>query len=451
MTDRRLTSENTVRAERALVGGVLIDPAVYDLVSLDSSHFSHPMAAMAWEAIASLRADGVAIDPVTITSAIDPAPGTQADGMMPWLSQCAIDTPTADNCEFYAEIVREGHVTRAALVALSDIQQRAGNGELAGDELVGAALQALSRIDTEQPDAAITIGEAIRDRFQQLEQMVRDRAEGRVTLAGAPTGVEKLDRMLGGFRWGLACIVCGRPGMGKSSLALGVADANTGVGHGVHEFSLEDTRDTRADRAVSRLSGVSSQSMQRGQLTYEDMYRVREAAGILWKRKNWLVDDRSGISAEEIVRSVRRRARDNGTQVVIVDYLTLLRRPSHVKSELEWHTHSMNVLADAAKQDNMAYVVLAQLNREVERRPDKRPLLSDLRQTGEERAKQVIALYRGSYYGAPKKGVDYEPPDELPPEGDDWEGRVDLLVLKNQNGETGIVRARWDGPTTTIS
>src|SRR5690606_23382996 len=128
-------------------------------------------------------------------------------------------------------------------------------------------------------------------------------------------------------------------------------------------------------------------------------------------RGNWLFDDRSGISAQEIVRSVRRHRKQNNTKVVIVDYIQLVAKPSPRMTAHEALSESITVFADAAKQDNVAYVVMSQLNREIERREDKRPQLSDLRESGslEERSKCVVGLYRGAAYGKkPKKGVDYQ-------------------------------------------
>lgn len=447
-----LTNSSTVEAERALVGAALSDPASCDLVALHAGQFADPMCALAWGAIVELREERSAIDPVTVADALDERHHAAKAEMPTFLTRCLFSCMTPSNAEYYAALVRKAHTTRVALVALSEVVQRGREGKIEGDEIITEGLAVLARIETEGGDGAMTIGEALAERFAELEEIARARAEGRVVLSGASTGVAKLDELLGGARYGLACIVAGRPGMGKSSLAMGIAFANSVKGGGVHEFSLEDVRATRVDRALARLSKVPSEAMQRSQLNAGQMQEIRAAAADLRGRRGWLVDDRSGVSAEEVVRSVRRHLRANGTRVVIVDYVQLLKRPPHVKSTHEWHGHSMNVLADAAKADNIAYIVLSQLSRDVEKRPDKRPMMSDLRESGtlEERAKQIIALYRGSYYGAPVKGVDFEPPYP-PPTDDEFQSRVDLLVLKNQNGQTGRVRAHWDGPTTTIS
>jgi replicative DNA helicase len=181
----------------------------------------------------------------------------------------------------------------------------------------------------------------------------------------------------------------------------------------------------------------------------------------LGQRNSWLFDDRSGITADEIVRSVRRRKKDNRTKVVIVDYIQLVRKPHPRMSSHEALGETITTLADAAKQDGIAYVVMSQLNRELEKRDDKRPLLADLRESGslEERSKCVVALYRGCVYGEPKRDIDFdcECPQNTkshyckPPSESEFESRVELHILKNSNGRTGKVTAHWHGPTTRMS
>ena len=154
------------------------------------------------------------------------------------------------------------------------------------------------------------------------------------------------------------------------------------------------------------------------------------------KMGNWRVDSRSGLTAEEIVRSVRRHKRKNGTKLVIVDYIQLIAWPKYARTPHDALTQIITVLANAAKADGISYVVMSQLNRGVEQRDDKRPLLSDLRESGslEERSKCVLALYRPNYYD---------------PNADPTLAQI--LVLKNSNGQTGTVDATWDGPTMKLS
>ncbi len=180
----------------------------------------------------------------------------------------------------------------------------------------------------------------------------------------------------------------------------------------------------------------------------------------LKSRKGWLVDERGALTAAELVRALRRNQEKNGTRVGICDYLQLLKKRDSRQPDHEHLGEAMQTFAESAKVDDVAWVVLSQFNRKLEERQDKRPLLSDLRGSGEieEKCKIAVALYRGAYYGGkPKRDVDYE--CECPeavrgcahaPSLDDWEGQAQVLILKGGNGPTGRVMASWDGPTTRI-
>ena len=191
--------------------------------------------------------------------------------------------------------------------------------------------------------------------------------------------------------------------------------------------------------------------MRNAELSRGDVEELSGTLRTLGRRKGWLLDSRSGITADEIIRSVRRRKRENGTKVVLVDYVQLVKKPPRV-SPHEALTDIVTSFSDAAKQDGMAYVVMSQLNRELEKRTDKRPQLSDLRESGslEERAKCVVGVYRGSVYGRPQKGIDWDPTKEREPTEGEFEQTAQLIVLKNSNGRTGLVRAKWHGPTTRM-
>ena len=269
-----------------------------------------------------------------------------------------------------------------------------------------------------------------------------------------PTGISRLDDITNGLQRGIVTVVAARPGMGKSALALGVADAASAAGHGVHVFSLEDTGSVYADRTLARCSRAPVEDIRTARLKRGDMPRVVASAAELAGRSDWLFEDVSDISAEALVRSVRRERARNETALVIVDYLTLLHRPRRFEAMHDAVTQNIETLARAAKHDNMAYLVLSQLSRGVDRRADKRPIAADLRESGsiEERAKCILAMYRGSVYGEPCAGIDYDPddPNDQRPTREEWEKRADILILKNSNGRTGNVRCRWDGPCTRI-
>jgi replicative DNA helicase len=442
--------EHLVRLEQAVIGAVILDNPSFDLLyPLTATDFHDFKARTCWSAFVELRAGGKPIDATTVETVIA-SDGKATEWVFGYIGDCAYRVPTPKHAIEYAAQIRDAALTRRVVATLSEVLEEAKAGSLAGAELLGSALAGLSVLDAELPDEANTIGELVKQRVKQLESIAEEWATGRKTMTGYPTGIASLDEHIGGWQPGIMSIVAARPGMGKSSLGLATADACSKAGHGVHVFSLEDTREAYSDRSISRTADVPAQSLRACKLDRDSMERTRRSVNDLHKRKGWLVDDRSGLTADEIVRSVRRRARDNGTKVVIVDYIQRC-KTSRNPNRHEALGEMALAFSDAAKQDRIAYVVMSQLNRGVESRGDKRPQLSDLRESGslEELAKCVVGVYRGAYYGEPVDGVDYKGHFNRP-SPDEWERRVELGVLKNSNGATGDIVAQWNGPTTRI-
>jgi replicative DNA helicase len=446
--------------EQSVIGSVLLRADNLSLLpTLATDDFESFVARSVWDAIRNLETAGRPIDVVTIADDVcrrraserDTRHDTDQKRMQidAYLGGCALCVPTPDNAVEYARRLKDHRLKRRVKESLAECLE-AAKGDTTGAELLTMAMAGLVMLDAEQPEQARQIGEVIKRRMAQLDEIARERALGNQTLSGFPTGVSILDEKIGGWQPGIVSLIAARPGMGKSSLGLAAADAATARGYGVHVFSLEDTEQAYADRTMARTSGVSAESIRNCALSRGDMEKLQAELPAVTKRQGWLFDDRSGISASEIVRSVRRHRRPNATRIVIVDYIQLVAKPSPRMTSHEALSETISVFADAAKQDGIAYVVMSQLNRKIEEREDKRPQLSDLRESGslEERSKCVVALYRGAAYGKkPKKGVDYQITE---PTQEEWERLVQLLVLKNSNGRTGMVRATWNGPTTRI-
>ncbi len=433
-------------SEHALIGAAFLDESVLDVVALRPEHFFGQKERRLWDAMLALHAEGKAIDPIVVA---ERAELPESD-----VSACLMTTATAGNAEHYAHIVREYAISRAVMGAVSDISTMFRQDKATGSELLGEALKAMTAIDVERSGSALTIGEVVIARFRELAALSERQARGESVLTGVPTGIDKLDELLSGIQPGIVTIIAGRPAMGKSALAQGITDAASERGYGVHVFSLEDAQSAYADRAMARRAGVPTTRIRTCQLQKRDMPGLVRSAADLQKREGWLYDDVSDISAEGLVRAVRRERSRNDTRLVVVDYLQLLQRPKRHESVHDAITQNLDVLARAAKHDNIAYLVLSQLSRSVEKRQDKRPMLADLRESGsiEERSKCVLAMYRGSYYGEPKAGIDYDDddPNDRRPSDIEWERRVDVLVLKNSHGDTGLVRCKWDGPCTRV-
>ncbi len=449
-------TEALVALEASVLGAVLLrNDTLSELPRLEVDDFHDLRHRAVFAAMRNLERSGQPIDAVTVTAEVAKWAGHSDNVDIAFMGMLCLNVPTIDNALEYARQVREASLSRRIVDALDRVLNQYRREFLTGPELLTAALGALSAIDAEQPDSATPVSELVKKRLRQLEEIAQERAKGGPRLTGYPSGVEALDAKTGGIQPGIVTIVAARPGMGKSSLGLSIADGASAAGFGVHLFSLEDTEESYADRTLSRMSGVPAESMRNAEITGHQCGELARAIGRL-KGRRWIVDGRSGITADEIVRSVRRHRRANGTCVVVVDYVQLVKRPPRMSGH-EALTEIVTVLADAAKQDRLAYVVMSQLNRQIESRPDKRPQLSDLRESGslEERSKCVVGLYRGRYYGdRPIKGVDWDPSwegHETPPSDDEFAAQVQLHILKNSNGRTGHVWATWNGPTTRLS
>ena len=447
-------------AEASVLGGCLLRPAVLRDLELEVEDFADHRHKVVFMAMRNLEANSGAIDVVTLENEIQQLGKLDAVGGIAFLGELALRVPTTDNVHAYAKLVRDWHLRRRVYLAAGAIVRLAEDMTINGEELLAELTQRASEIDGLKPDAVSSIGDLARRRFADIERFAREQAAGKRPLSGAPTGVTSLDAKTGGWQFGIVNLIAARPGMGKSALAMATADASSAAGFGAHVFTLEDSWHAYTDRGFARSSGVSQTKIRRAELEREDIAAVTHALVRMVQRTNWLVDDRGSLSAIEIVRAVRRAATKNGTRVVVVDYLNLVRRSPRI-SENEALGQLMQTFAEAAKADDMAYVVLAQLNRDLEKRVDKRPTLPDLRGSGEieEKCKLAVGLYRGAYYGGkPRRDVDYECdcPEAAKvcahtPSLEDWETQVQLLIMKGGNGPTGRVWGTWDGPTTRIS
>jgi replicative DNA helicase len=240
---------------------------------------------------------------------------------------------------------------------------------------------------------------------------------------------------------------------------------------GVHVFSQEDGWRTCADRTISRFSQIGVNRLRKLELVDADVAGLRTATAKAHSYKNLLIDNRAGLSAPEIIRSVRRHKANIGTKLVVVDYWQIVRRSRHLgDNENGALDEIITAFSHAAKQDDVAYLVLSQLNRKVEERTDRRPGMSDIRGSGsgEERAKVIVSPYRGSYYyDLPKPGIDCDCSDvdsrgkpttdhdagcfHVGKDHSDFEQHAQVLILKDNNGQSGArVWASWRGPTTEM-
>lgn len=411
-------------AERAVVTACLAWPDTLPSIELEPSHFTSPLWRKAWVEILALQAAGELAEPIVVASRIGGLT-TPSDLVA---IDCSPGQALSASQELRSASVRR-EVGRAASEAIAEIE--AGSS---GSDALDEILRKLAAIAVEQPGVALPVGDLVRQRFLEMSAIAIAKERGEHLTPGIPTGLDQLDKMLGGIQRGIVTVAAARPGMGKSAFAMAVVDGASRAGYACHVFSLEDTRDAYADRVIARATRVPVESLRSCNINAGERQNIDAHASEVCKRKGWVVDDRSGITAEEIVRSVRGEIRRSATQLVVVDYLQLV-KPSTRDARHEQLGHIMQIFANAAKQDKVGYLVLSQVNRGCESRDDKRPQLSDLKASGdiEEKAKAVLMLYRHSVYSE---------------KSDD--DRIEILIRKNNHGSTGFVEAGWDAKTIRV-
>lgn len=450
-----------LEAEASVLGGILWrNDVLGKLADLEVEDFYSPKHQSVFSAMRNLESTGVPIDQVTLRAELVrqgrwESLGGDVGGQA-FLLEIALRCPSPDNALHYAGIVTQHRVTRQLLEIIADslYSLKCGDeGVPRGDDAVQWVSSRLGQIRPRSEQATVTVGEIVRERIRDYDRIAMERETGIRSMTGLPSGVARLDSVMGGYQRGIVTTLCGRPAMGKTSGGMAAADACSSAGYGVHVFSLEDPRAMYADRVVGRMGDLAVNTLRRAEFDRDEFDRMRSAVGRADKRTNWKVDDRSGLTAPEIVRAWRRAGEKNATQLVVVDLLQRIRKTDPRMKTYDHVTEVMHLLSDAAKADKIAVLLLAQLNREVERRDDKRPIMSDLQDAGtvEQDSKCIVGFYRGSYYyGQPKHGIDYEDGEPIPSR-ERFEQTVQLVILKDSNGATGRVFGRWHGPTTSLS
>lgn len=452
---------NATEAEASILGGIILRNSVLaQLDTLEVEAFFDPRHRVVFGAMRALEAANKPIDVVTLEGEITKHGRLDAIGGVAFLGELVLRVPTVDNVLVYAETVDQKHRARQLMLAAGDLVERGYESDLDVDEYFAMAMAMLGKLDRVRVDRSCSVGEMVKRRVRELEQVVQAKQRGEQPRLGVPTGIAALDAEIGGYPLGDVSLIAARPAMGKTSMAMSCVDAATLAGYGAHVFSQEGGWRMYADRAIARGSGVSVKRLRAGDIDAEGARGIVGAMANYNARPHWHVDSDAGMTASEIVRRVRKMRSKLNTKLVLVDYVQLVKRVKSLEdNENAALDEIITTFSNAALVDDIAYVVLSQLNRKVEDRTDKRPQLADLRGSGalEERPRVVVSPYRGSYYyPEPKSGIDFDcdcikgAPCRCAPSTEDFEKAVQVLILKNNNGQTGRVFASWSGATTEM-
>ena len=423
----------SLEAETAVLGGMLIDREAVTraMEHLNDTMFHREANRRLYRAMVRLFERGDVIDVITVSEELKKTGEMEAAGGFDYLSALVDAVPTAANLEYHARIVRDKALLRRLITQASQIIRDVyDQGERDVEEILDQAETRIFQVaESHKREGFVWIKEILWAAFEHIERL----QESETGITGVPTGFADLDRMTTGLQRGDLCIVAGRPSMGKTSWVLNVA-ANAAITHNIPValFSLEMSSEQLAQRLLCAEGRIDAQKLRRGRLSQEEHERLAAAAGHLNTAPIW-TDDQPGTNILEIRAKSRRlqselRADGKELGMVVIDYMQLMSGTQRSESRVQEVSEISRGLKALSREIEVPVVALSQLSRGPEQRTDKRPMLSDLRESGsiEQDADLVMFLYRPEYYAPAEKR------DEL-------EGKAELMVSKQRNGPTGVV------------
>jgi replicative DNA helicase len=428
------TPPQDLAAEQSVLGGMLLSKdAIADVVEiLRPNDFYKPAHATVFDTIIDLYGRGEPADPVTVSAALTDAGDLPRIGGAAYLHTLISSVPTAANAGYYARIVAERAVLRRLVEAGTRIVQL-GYGAAAGagrdvDDVVDLAQQSVYEVTERRSSEDYTI-------LEELLQPTMDEIEASSSrgglMTGVPTGFRDLDNLTNGLHPGQLIIVAGRPGLGKSTASLDIM-RSASIRHGLTSciFSLEMSKTEIVMRLLSAEARVPLHSLRTGQMSDDDWTKLARSVGEV-SEAPLFIDDSPNMTLMEIRAKARRLKQRHELKIIMVDYLQLMSSPKKTESRQQEVSELSRGLKLLAKELEVPVIAVSQLNRGPEQRTDKRPQLSDLRESGsiEQDADMVILLHRDDYY-------EKESPRA---------GEADIIVAKHRNGPTDTITVAFQG------
>ena len=434
--DRLRVPPHSVEAEQAVLGGLMLDNSTWDAIAdrLRAEDFYRRDHQHIFAAIAELSGRSDPSDAVTLAEFLARKGLAEETGGLVYLAGIARDTPTAANIRAYADIVRERSVLRSLIRVSGEIAATAYDSEgRSATELVDEAERRVFEIAEQGRRTGSgfvplrdVLGATI-DRLDLLHQ-----TQGHLT--GVSTGYNDLDRLTAGLQPGDLIIVAGRPSMGKTTLALNIAES-AAISHNVPVavFSMEMSREQLAFRMISSLGRVDQSHLRTGMFGDEDWARINSAIAQM-RNAPIYIDDSGALTPTEVRARARRLKRERGLGLIVIDYLQLMQVPGTKENRATEISEISRSIKALAKELQVPVIALSQLNRGVEQRTDKKPVMSDLRESGalEQDSDLIMLIYREEVYepDTPRKGI------------------ADIIIAKQRNGPTGEVHLTFLGKYT---
>ena len=432
MSDININQNEQAReAERAVLGGLMLETHRFDTVIqvIKENDFDGKDHQIIFQSMSELVEENKPLDPLTVSEKLDNKNSLNKVGGKDYLIELATSTPSASNLEAYPEIIRQRSITRKLMKANSDISELISNPQgqdgaslLDKAESMIFALNDETNLNDQNLQSMRELIPSTMDRLHELS----NKSDG---LIGSSTGFKDLDNKLQGLQKGDLVVVAGRPSMGKTSFAMNIAenvlldDDSNGA---VLIFSLEMPGESLTTRLLSGMTKLNQQNVRSGMLKDDDLRILLQQSEKLKNMPLW-IDDSSILSPMELRAKARRLARTekDGLSLIVVDYLQLMQLPLSIENRVNQISEISRSLKSLAKELNVPVIALSQLNRAVEQRPNKRPIMADLRDSGaiEQDADVILFIYR----------------DEVYNEDSEQGNKAEIIIGKQRNGPIGTV------------
>lgn len=419
------TPPHNIEAEQAIIGAIFLEPEAFSTASelLMPEDFYRAGHQRIFEAMLKLADRGEAIDVVTVTSALQDSKLLEEVGGVSYLTEVAGSVPTAANIGYYSKIVEEKALLRRLIRTATDIVTDTFSREDAVEDVLNEAEKGILEVSGRKNSGAFkSIKDVLIEVYDNIEQLHQNKED----VTGIPTGFRDLDRITSGFQRNDLIIVAARPSVGKTAFALNVAqNVAVNTDENVAIFSLEMGAEQLVQRMLCAEGNIDSQRLRTGTLIDEDWSKLTMAMGSL-SNAGIYIDDTPGIRVSEIRSKCRRLKQENGLGMILIDYLQLIQGSVNSKENRQQEVSEISrSLKGLARELNVPLIALSQLSRGVEQRQDKRPMMSDLRESGsiEQDADIVGFLYRDDYY-------DQE---------SEKQNIIEIIISKQRNGPVGTV------------
>ena len=429
---------HSIEAEQGVLGALMLSPEAFEKVAMlvneaDFYQFNHRLI---FRAISAISSNNQPVDVITVTDWLRNNEFLEDAGGIHYVGALAQETPSVNNNQVYAEIVRERSVLRQLIKVSNDIADSAfePSGK-SSQELLDVAEQSVFSIADQSSKSSggfHDINKVLSNAVNRINFLF----ESGSAITGLSTGFDELDEKTSGFQNSDLIIIAGRPSMGKTAFSMNIAEHAAMTGDKpVAVFSMEMPAEQLAMRLISSLGRVELQSLRTGKLSEQDWPRITSAITLLNQKRSVFIDDTPALTPTDLRARARRLKREHGLGLIVIDYLQLMRVANGGDNRTAEISEISRSLKALAKELDVPVVALSQLNRGLEQRPDKRPIMSDLRESGaiEQDADVIIFIYRDEVYN---------------PDNPETQGTAEVLIRKQRNGPIGSVKLSFLGQFT---